>query len=768
MIKIFNTAKKEEGSAIIFAVMGSLITLALAFILMASTTQNLNVAYFNNNDIKLTSAAETGTSTAISLINSGYDFTQHDAANPYIRERTILSGAEYKTVEKISWHVEPFNIAGDTLCTDNAGLYTPGEVEVLLIGGGGSGGGSYGAGGGSGGYVETTLALQPGEHDITVGAGGAAASVEEAGNAGGDSSAFELTAIGGGGGAAVKSDDTVMSPLLGGSGGGATISSTSTTQQTGALGTPGQGTSGGDSTLTFSNNSAAAGGGGATSKGSDGQTNIGGNGGNGVTSNITGTSTSYAAGGGGSAPAGETAGAGGSNIGGDGGTGSNNGSDGQANTGSGGGGSYSLTAGTSGAGADGIVVVRYPTEINGYSIPVLATGGTVSEITVGATTYNVHTFTNAGTSTFNLITTGALKHNCGYELHVTAEMPLYSDEAKLTTKTILTPMQYSTATAANSIITYQPTQTSLFRNGIHANGNLTIEDGVNLYAHYSKDSYNNTYNSLSSAASLNAASLGSGEKITIDSTTVSQSDIMNATLHHVSGTNPSSYVHAECEYNSGDCTANIINELNFKISETAHLNWIEEQCADPLTSFSSTQTIPAGVTCVDTSAITLATNPVEGTYENPSILIVKGNLTFDTDTALNPYRPSRTLQIYATGNIDNNTGVDSISTVNALIAATGTEGNISFEELNATSTFTLNGATYSSGNTNYNGNITIWQDLNAKFIRNINDKTLYQRNITETESYVRESFNISNMGGVFGDTWNPDTSASNVTTGAGE
>lgn len=754
--------KAENGSAVLFSVTGSLIALALAFILMLSTTQTLNLAFFNNNDLKLSSTVETGTNTAVALINSGYDFTQHDSTNPYISERTINDDGTPQVIEKISWHVEPVNLTNTTFCTDSFNTYAPGEMEVVVVGGGGSGGGSIGGGGGAGGFIEQTVQLEAGEYIINVGAGGASAQPEEAGETGEDSTAFGLTALGGGGGAAVQTDGTIMSPLLGGSGGGATINDiTGTAQQSGALGAAGQGNPGGDSHTAPSSSAAAAGGGGAVTSGSDGALNNGGDGGAGIASTITGTGTFYAAGGGGAAPENQTPGAGGSNIGGTGSAGTTISTEGEQNTGSGGGGNYSLTTGESGEGGSGIVIVRYPTQIGETTVPALALGGTVEEIEISDTTYRVHSFTTTGESTFNLITTGDSKYNCGYTLTVTAEMPLYSDAAKMTAQTTLTPFQYGEASTGD-VITYNPTRTSLLRNGIHANGNLTFSQNSKLYSYYSNDNYTNSSVLISPNSNLDAASLSSGEQITVNSTNISEATIANTTLYNVSGSDMNSYINAGCVINSVDCSETIKNIQNYKISDTTHDQWVEQQCDNPETSFSSTETIPKGVTCVETSNMTLGSNFVEGDYENPSILIVKGSLNFDSDITLNPAKAPRTLQIYVQGNITNTEATNSNSTINATLVTTGTTGNILLEETNTDSDITFNGATYSSGNTEFKGNVNVWQDLNLKFTRNVDDFVVYQKGGRETTEYVREQFNISNPGGAFGDTWNPDTQPENI------
>lgn len=773
MSKIFQTIthskEKEQGAAIIFSVMGSLIVLALAYMLMLSTTQNLTVAFFTNNDSKLTTMNSAGVNLATSLINNGYDYTQHDETNPYVRTTTKIINGKVEIIEKTEWYVEPFDISNTDFCETQLAGHTPGLMETLIVGGGGSGGGSIGGGGGAGGFLEIMedssekIIITAGEYPVIVGAGGAPATSQEAGTSGQDSSVFGKTALGGGGGAAVLANDTVLSATPGGSGGGATNSGVTSTINPGGLGTSGQGNRGGDS-VSLSSSPVGSGGGGAGSTGVQALSSFGGNGGDGLASSITGEQTFYAAGGGGAAESTTgTAGSGGVGGGGSGGLGESPGGDALPNTGSGGGGAYAFSNTLSGAGASGIVVIRYPTEINGNTTNMLATGGTIEEITLGSKKYNVHIFTEAGESTFNLISSGERKYNCGLNLYVKSSMPYYSDTAYLKTLTILTPFEFDSASISNGVITYSPSKTSLLRGGIHALNELNINNDVKIYSYYSSDDIASSSPLLSSLTSLNSASLSSQKEINIDSAEVSVADFSSINLYHDSGSTPSTYQHAACMIGILECPALITNKQNFKISTSEHNSWLESVCDSPLVSFGNAQTIPEGITCVDAS-ITLGNNTVLGTYENPSILIVDGNITFTENASLNLDKPARQLQIYTTGSVVNNSEENSTSYINAIIVATGASSNITLEELNSTSTLTFAGSMFSSNNINLSGNIEIWHDLNTKFIKNPQAKLVYQKNITDNIQYIPEPFNIANLGTTFGEEWTPDTTQGNANT----
>ena len=226
-------------------------------------------------------------------------------------------------------------------------------AQILVVGGGG-GGGRAGGGGGAGVVSESSVSLSATSYTLSVGSGGGHA-------VNGSVSTFDsYTAFGGGYGA--NGGGGSYGGVAGASSGGNSYDTTGTPTTAGS-----QGYAGGISDA--SSYGAPAGGGGAGGVGGNGGTYIsgasGGDGGIGVTDTITGSSLYYGAGGGGGAniTSGTIAsgGNGGSGVGGQGSrTDLGNGFDASANTGSGGGGAES-SQGTAGSGADGIVIIRYPT-----------------------------------------------------------------------------------------------------------------------------------------------------------------------------------------------------------------------------------------------------------------------------------------------------------------------------------------------------------------------------------------------------------------------
>jgi hypothetical protein len=280
-----------------------------------------------------------------------------------------------------------------------SGYIAPRWVEYLVVAGGGAGGGQAGSGAGAGGLLTGIVTVAAGtSYTVTVGAGGSGTT--GAGGTGVNSVFGSISSSGGGGGNAYGSGPTAAN---GGSGAGGSLTS-SDGAGFGGQGVSGQGNKGGTSGTRVSQ-ACGAGGGGAGTVGLDTipASNVCGSGGAGIGSAITGTLTTYAGGGGGGATAGSTAGVGG--IGG-GGTGQSSnsgvaGAAGLANTG-GGGGAGSFGAGLGGAGGSGIVVVRYPgnvqfytggaiTYVNGYIVHIFYASGTLAPTTpaVVATDYQI-------------------------------------------------------------------------------------------------------------------------------------------------------------------------------------------------------------------------------------------------------------------------------------------------------------------------------------------------------------------------------------------
>jgi len=325
-----------------------------------------------------------------------------------------------------AWKVHQFTSTGTSnFVVSNSGTEN-GEVEHLIIaGGGGGGGGRHGSGGGAGGYLSSVpgessganspaqgkVSLNVGSYPVVVGAGGAGGPTTSVrnGSDGQNSSFAGIVAIGGGGGGSSSPGQG----RAGGSGGGSSRSGS----PVGGAGTAGQGRNGGGG----AGNGPGSGGGGASQVGGVGDdTTPGGKGGDGILSSITGTSIRRGGGGGGGgAPyrSPGTPGAGGLGGGGAGTSFGTPGVNGSPNTGGGGGGqggdvvAPNENGAPGGSGGSGVVFIRYPITPEPTGQFIVASGGQISLAQEDGIRYAVHTFTQVGSSTFNISSVGNPTNN---------------------------------------------------------------------------------------------------------------------------------------------------------------------------------------------------------------------------------------------------------------------------------------------------------------------------------------------------------------------
>jgi hypothetical protein len=283
----------------------------------------------------------------------------------------------------------------------------PTVVEYLIVAGGGGGGFATNAagGGGAGGLLQGFAGVVPGaSYFVTVGSGGTFSNtINVAGSLGGNS-VFDATssnattgrivATGGGGGGSGYGNTNGF-PTSGGSGGGGWSIDNATLSLSGSVGASGisgQGNAGGSGFFATSGYGAGGGGGGAGTVGISGTSQTApGTGGAGIASDITGTRATYAGGGAGGNDnrSGNTVTAkGGAGGGGNGGAGSTAATAATSNTGGGGGGG-GAGPGASTNGGSGIVVIRYPGNVQYF------TGGTLNY----SNGFMVHTFYSSGTLT---------------------------------------------------------------------------------------------------------------------------------------------------------------------------------------------------------------------------------------------------------------------------------------------------------------------------------------------------------------------------------
>ena len=307
------------------------------------------------------------------------------------------------------------------------------NVSVLVVGAGGGGGASRGGGGGGGQVVSSsTVVISSGSYAVTIGAKGTGASTSAPGRGlqGGTTTLtlpVPIVATGGGGGGG--SIGGVGDPTRGAYGAGGCAGGCTATGNSGSTGIIAN--QGGNSS-DIGNDSAGGGGGGAGASGSNSSGSTAGSGGTGTTSSISGASVTYGCGGGAGANNSNTAGTGGCSTAGAGSNSNTNGNNATANTGSGGGGGGgqepTSTTATGGDGADGVVVISYPTGT------ISATGGTIT--TSGGNT--IHTFTTSGTFTVednSVIGSGSLNRIAKFTATTTVGNSLLSDDGSNTTLT---------------------------------------------------------------------------------------------------------------------------------------------------------------------------------------------------------------------------------------------------------------------------------------------------------------------------------------------
>lgn len=327
--------------------------------------------------------------------------------------------------------------------------------------------------------------------------------------------------------------------------------------------------------------------------------------------------------------------------------------------------------------------------------------------------------------------------NCGYYIYSQATMPDLSADSSLTARAILLPMQVSSASKAeDGGITYASSGLSVLRNGIFGLNSFNMGNGVGLYSFASVEDPTvkkpttpteilEGYDGLPTdpALSTQKVSVGSNKNVIINSTRIGNSDISSYNLYRNGPLLNNTASYASCSLNGGACAQDKMNEQSFDFSLAESASWANSQaaCASPVpaASFTSSTEIPAGVTCIS-GDVTLESNPVAGTKESPSILIIQGgNLTFSPNAKINPYTVPEALQIYVTdGNVSTSTASAAVTKIVAELVASGEgKGIVSLSTGFANSKLKFYGAIVANEIAAV-GNVEIWQDTNSKFIKN--------------------------------------------------
>lgn len=346
---------------------------------------------------------------------------------------------------------------------------------------------------------------------------------------------------------------------------------------------------------------------------------------------------------------------------------------------------------------------------------------------------------------------------CGYYIYSEATMPDLSEESKLLARAILLPMEVKSGSAsADGGITYQSTGLSTLRNGMFGVESFNVGSGVGLYSFAAVEDPSvkkpttpaeilEGYDGLPTDPLLSTqkVSVGSNKNVIINTSKVSNEDVSAYNLYRNGPIAGGMASYAGCSINSSDCAKDKINQQSFAVDLTAQNTWAATfpECASPKTpaTFTSSSQIPIGVTCVQ-GDVTLDSNPVAGTKLQPSILVVKGNLTIAPNAKINPYNVPESLQIYVVdGDVSTATAPAAVTKVVGELVASGSgKGKINLSTGYANSKFKFYG-TLVGNEINALGNVELWQDTNSKFIKNVGEghQTVYQMFSYEVISATR-------------------------------
>lgn len=357
----------------------------------------------------------------------------------------------------------------------------------------------------------------------------------------------------------------------------------------------------------------------------------------------------------------------------------------------------------------------------------------------------------------------SVNYNCGYYLYSKATAPSLSENAEVTVRAILVPTPIATATKTNNgAITYSARNVSLARHGIYGLNGVTFGEGVKLYSYYSVDSNTGTPLPTSPSQSNNKVSIASNASLSFQSTNITDTRIAAYNRYRTGDFGETGNVnYATCAFGTGVCNEDKFNLQSYAFDFDAHEEWTSDVCTSFVNEFTPDSVIPTGVTCVNGNA-TLNTNIIEGTASTPSILVVNGNLTIGANAQINIDKAPHFFQIYVNGNITFASEENASSTISAIIMASGNgAGAINIDPGYASSDISIYGVLV--GNSIIaSGNVTIWQDLNTKYLKNTVDNIAYQFFSLEITNAVRDIIPISIIGDIYGEGFIIDSSRNNL------
>lgn len=361
-------------------------------------------------------------------------------------------------------------------------------------------------------------------------------------------------------------------------------------------------------------------------------------------------------------------------------------------------------------------------------------------------------------------TTGSsVNYNCGYYLYSKATMPDLSETAEVTVRTILVPTPITGATTTeNGAITYSARNVSLARHGIYGLNEVEINQGVELYTYYSVDSNVGTPLPTDFSQSNNKASIASNGNISINSSKITDARMAAYNKYRIGDFVAGSPMYANCYFAGSGCNPDKWNNQAYAFDFSAHEEWMTDACSTYTGGFDSTTPIAQGVTCLNGDTV-LDSNIVEGNSSTPSILIINGDLTITPNAQLNIDRAPYFLQIYVNGDVLFPLAENAETNVSAIIIASGANTGIININTQESSKINLYGVLVANSIT-MSGNITFWQDLNTKYLRN-NDNVVYQFFSMEVTSAVRDSIPISILGNIYGEGFVIDSNSYNMEVG---
>ena len=358
--------------------------------------------------------------------------------------------------------------------------------------------------------------------------------------------------------------------------------------------------------------------------------------------------------------------------------------------------------------------------------------------------------------------------SCGYYIYSKASMPVLDQNAEVITRGILIPTPIQTATQTQTgDITYSSRGGSNFRHGVFGLNTLNAGSNVKFYSFQSVEDSTVHKPSLTPDAngllqpgkdslpgdvskSSKAVSVASNQSIVLNNTANANQQVSAFNLYRSGITTNSLTPHASCMLGTDSCDGVKINEQDYAYDLSATNAWIDSLCPtySPAASFTATSQIPMGLTCLE-GDVTLDKNYIAGTSQLPSILVVKGNVTLAAGATLNPYAATQAFQLYVKdGNITNIAAENSKIQFAGTMLATSTTANKGEINLAATpngDSITIYGA-MTANKVNLGGDITVWQDLNTKYLKQ-GETSYYQLFSLKVVSSTRSATDTSGLSG---------------------